>query len=149
MPLHYLVYRCQLCSHRPSMESGAVPESPRRPLSAAVKDSARRLLPVQRSGRRLVPSELGAALPVTVWGAGLPMQAVMAAWARGQTLGDVLCVGGRASLTGTTAGNRAERSQWKNQPTLRNKKISFFPQQMALLAYPINSPPDPSGVFYL
>lgn len=37
--------------------------------------------------------------------AGLPMQAVMAAGARGQTLGDVLCVGGGASLTGTTVEN--------------------------------------------
>lgn len=107
----YLVNRGQLCSHRPGMESGAVPESPRGPLPATVQHPARRLLPVQGPGRRLVPSELGAALPVAVWGAGLSMQAVVAAGARGQTLGDVLCVGGRASLTGTTVQHTAETSK--------------------------------------
>lgn len=85
------------------MESGAVPESPRGPLPATVQHPARRLLSVQRSGGRLVPSEFSAALPVTMRSAGLSMEAVMAAGARGQTLRDVLCVGGRASLTGTPA----------------------------------------------
>lgn len=77
----YLVDWGELCSDRPGMESGAVPESPRRPLPAAVEHPAGRLLPVQRAGGRLVPPELGAALTVTVRGAGLPMQAVVAAGA--------------------------------------------------------------------
>lgn len=90
------------------MKSGAVPKSPRGPLSATVQHPAWRLLSVQRPGGRLVSSEFSAALPVPVWGAGLPMQAVVAAGARGQTLGDVLCVGGRASLAGTAVENTAE-----------------------------------------
>lgn len=138
------------------MKSGAVPESPRRPLPATVKHSARRLLPVQRPGGRLVPSELGAALPVTMWGAGLPVQAVMAARARGQTLGDVLCVGGRASLTGTTVENTAERAEsgvsLQCLTIILGKPNNFnliLSQQMALLAFPIKTIPDPCGVFYL
>lgn len=90
------------------MESSAVPEPPRRPLPATVEHPAGRLLPVQRPGGRLVPPELGAALPVTVRGAGLPVQAVVASGAGGQTLGDVLRVGGGAALTGTAAENREE-----------------------------------------
>lgn len=90
------------------MEPGAVPKSPRGPLSATVQHPAWWLLSVQRSGRRLVSSEFGAALPVTMWGAGLSMQTVMAAGAWGQALGDVLCVGGRASLAGTSVENTAE-----------------------------------------
>lgn len=38
-----------------------------------------------------------------MWGAGLPVQTVVAAGTGGQTLGDVLGVGGRASLTGTAS----------------------------------------------
>lgn len=109
-PPLYLVNRGELCSDRPGVESGAVPKSPRRPLPATVEHPARRLLPVQRPGGGLVPSELGAALPVTMRGAGLPMQAVVAAGTRGQTLGDVLCVGGWASLTRTTVENTAKSS---------------------------------------
>lgn len=121
----YLVDWGELCSDRPSMKSGAVSESPRRPLPATVKHPAGWLLPVQWSGRRLVPSELGAALPVTVWGAGLPMQAVVTAGAWGQTLGDVLCVGGRASLTGTTVEHTAQSSVSQHCLTIasRNNKL--------------------------
>ena len=100
------------------MESGAVPKPPRRPLPATVQHPAGRLLPVQRSGGGLVPSELGSALSVTMWGAGLPVQAVVAAGTRGQPLGDVLCVGGGASLTGTTAGDTAERERGGSHSTV-------------------------------
>lgn len=75
----YLVNRGELCADRPSMESGAVPESPRGPLPAAVQHPAGGLLSVQRSSGRFVSSELGATLSVTMWGARLPMQAVVAA----------------------------------------------------------------------
>lgn len=78
-PCWYLVHRGELCSDRPSMESGAVPESPRGPLPAAVQHPAWGLLSVQRSSRRFVPSELGATLPVAMWGARLSMQAIVAA----------------------------------------------------------------------
>lgn len=106
--LRYLVDRGELCSDRPRVESRAVPEPPRRPLPATVQRPAGRLLPVQRPGGGLVPSELGAALAISVWGAGLPMQAVVAAGAGGQTLGDVLGISGRASLTGTAAEHTTE-----------------------------------------
>lgn len=87
------------------MESGAVREPPRRSLPATVDHPARRLLSVQRSSRRFVPSELGAALPVPMGRAGFPVQAaVVAAGARGQPLGDVLGVGGGATLGGTPVG---------------------------------------------
>lgn len=86
------------------METGAVPEPPGRSLPATVDHPAGRLLPVQRSSRRFVPSELRAALPVTMGRAGLPVQpAVMAAGARRQPLGDVLGVCGGAALGGTPA----------------------------------------------
>lgn len=91
------------------MESSAVSESPRRPLPAGVDHPARRLLPVDWTGWRFVPSELGATLPVAVWRARLPVQAaVVAAGARRQTLGDVLSVGGRAALGGTTGEQRRQ-----------------------------------------
>lgn len=91
------------------MEPGAVPEPPGRPLPAAVEHPAGRLLPVQRPGRGLVPSELSTALPVTMRRAGLTVQAiVVAAGARGQALGDVLGVGGRPSLAGTAAEHTAK-----------------------------------------
>lgn len=84
------------------METGAVPEPPRGSLPATVDHPPGRLLPVQRSSRRFVPSELGAALPVAMGRAGLPVQAaVMAAGARRQPLGDVLGVCGGAALGGT------------------------------------------------
>lgn len=105
------------------MESGAVPESPRGPLPATVQHSARRLLSVKWSGRRFVPSEFGAALPVAMRGAGLSMQAVVAAGARGQTLGDVLCVGGRASLTGTAVKDTTGSSMSRQ---CVNKKMIYF-----------------------
>lgn len=91
------------------MEPGAVPEPPGGSLPAAVDQPSGRLLPVQRPGRRLVPPELGAALPVAVGGAGLPVEAaVMAAGARRQPLGDVLGVGGGAPLGGAPGGHKAE-----------------------------------------
>lgn len=75
-------------------------EAPRRPLPAAVQHGAtRRLLALQRPGRRLVPPELRAALAVAVRGAGLAVQrTLLAPGTRGQTLGDVLVVCGRAAL---------------------------------------------------
>lgn len=92
------------------MEAGAVREPSGGSLPAAVDQPARRLLPVQRSSRRLVPAELGAALPVAVGRAGLPVQpAVMAAGARRQPLGDVLGVGGGAALGGTPGRSRGEQ----------------------------------------
>ena len=84
------------------MESGAVREPPGGSLPATVDHPAWRLFSVQRPSRRFVPSEFGAALPVTMGRAGLPVQAaVMATGARGQPLGDVLGVGGGAALGGT------------------------------------------------
>ena len=105
------------------MESRAVPEPPRRPLPATVQHSARRLLSVQRSGGGFIPSELGAPLPVAMRRAGLSVQAVMAAGARGQTLGDVLCVGGWASLAGTTVTDTAESSMSRESV---NKRVYMF-----------------------
>ena len=128
------------------MKSGAVSEPPGRPLPAAVQHPAGRLLPVQRSGGRLVPSELGAALSVPVRGAGLPVQAVVAAGARGQTFGDVLRVGGRASLTGTPVGNTAESSVSQTgtdccyREEEQEEEDLMFSQQMALLACPVFVP---------
>lgn len=108
-----------MCPDGTSMEPGAVTKSPRGPLPATVQHPAGRLLPVQRSGRRLVSPELGAALPVPMWRTGLPVKAVVAAWTRGQTLGDVLCVGGWASLAGATADdtehNTCHLSVWQRQ----------------------------------
>lgn len=112
-PCLYLVNRGELCSDGPSMESGAVPESPRGPLPAAVQHPAGGLLSVQGSGRRFVSSELGATLPVAMWGARLPMQAVVAAGPRSQPLGNVLRVGGGAALTGTAVDEAAERAKSK------------------------------------
>lgn len=91
------------------MESGAVRESPGRSLPATVDHPARRLLSVQRPSRRFVSPELGAALPVSVRRAGLPVEAaVVAAGARRQPLGDVLGVRGGATLAGTPAQSRGE-----------------------------------------
>lgn len=91
------------------MEPGAVREPPGGSLPATVDHPAGRLLPVQRPSRRFVPSELGAALPVPMGRAGLPVQAaVVAAGARGQPLGDVLGVGGGATLGGTPGPSRGE-----------------------------------------
>lgn len=111
--LSYLVNRGQLCPNRASMEPGAVPKPPRGPLPAAVQDPARGLLTVQGSGWGLVPSELGASLPVAVWGAGLSMQTIVAAGARGQTFGDVLCVGGGATLTGAPVDEHSKGTRLK------------------------------------
>lgn len=91
------------------MESGAVREPSGRSLPATVDHPAWRLLPVQRSCRRFVPSELGAALPIAMGRAGLPVQAaVMAAGARRQPLGDMLGVRGGATLGGTPVQSRGE-----------------------------------------
>lgn len=101
-PRRYLVHGGELRSDGPGVETGAVPEPPRGSLPAAVDHPPGGLLPVQRSSRRFVPSELGAALPVAMGRAGLPVQAaVMAAGARRQPLGDVLGVCGGAALGGT------------------------------------------------
>lgn len=108
------------------MESGAVPEPPRRPLPAAVEHPAGRLLPVQRSGGRLVSSELGAALPVAMRGAGLPVQTIVAAGARGQTLGDVLCVGGGTSLTGTPVENTQQRTASHRVVVFKKQEAGFY-----------------------
>lgn len=94
------------------MESSAVPKSPRRPLPATVQHPAGGLLSVQGMSRRLVSSELCATLPVTVRGARLPVQTVMAAGARSQAFGDVLRVGGGASLTGAAGDDGAERNSF-------------------------------------
>ena len=123
--LQYLVNGGELCPDGPGMESGAVPEPPRRPLPAAVEHPAGRLLPVQRSGRRLVSSELGAALPVAMRGAGLPVQTVMAAGARGQTLGDVLRVGGGTSLTGTPVENTQQRTASHRVAIFKKQEAGF------------------------
>lgn len=103
----YLVDGCELRAHRAGgVQPAAVAEAARRPLAAAVQRSARRLLPLQRPGGRLVPPELGATLAVAVRRAGLAVQPVVAARPRGQALGDVLGVGGRSALTGAPAGER-------------------------------------------
>lgn len=75
-------------------------EAPGRSLPAAVQHGATgRFLALQRPGRRFVPSELRAALAVTVRGAGLAVQRpLLAPGTRGQTLGDVLVVCGGPAL---------------------------------------------------
>lgn len=103
----YLVDGRELRAHRAGgVQPAAVAEAARRPLAAAVQRSARRLLPLQRPGGRLVPPELGATLTVAVRRAGLAVQPVVAARPGGQALGDVLGVGGRSALTGAPAGER-------------------------------------------
>lgn len=103
----YLVDGRELRAHRAGgVQPAAVAEAARRPLAAAVQRSARRLLPLQRPGGRLVPPELGATLAVAVRRAGLALQPVVAARPGGQALGDVLGVGGRSALTGAPAGER-------------------------------------------
>lgn len=103
----YLVDGRELRAHRAGgVQSAAVAEATRRPLPTAVQRSARRLLPLQRPGGRLVSPELGAALAVAVRRAGLAVQPVVAARPRAQPLGDVLAVGGRAALTGAPAEHR-------------------------------------------
>lgn len=103
----YLVDGCELGADWASVQAWALPVSlalvegpPWRPLSAAVQHgAARRLLPVQRPGRRLVPAELGAALAVAVRGAGLAVQAaLLSPGARGQPLWDVFVVRWWAAL---------------------------------------------------
>lgn len=64
---------------------------------APVHQTARGLLPFQGSGGRRVSAELGPSLAVPAW-CGHLLHAVLRHGARGQTLGDVLVVGGRATL---------------------------------------------------